>query len=45
MVEQFTPVKLVKDGKNRVAKSAVEETELRFNGWAPAPAETPKPKN
>jgi hypothetical protein len=33
----FTPVKLVKGGHNRTARSAEEETNLRYNGWRSAP--------
>jgi hypothetical protein len=50
----FTPVTLAKDGQTRLAQSAVEETNLRFEGWRSAPkdasaeqpeqTETPAPR-
>lgn len=43
MVEKFNPVTLVRNGQTRVANTAAEETNLRFEGWRSAPAEKPKP--
>lgn len=34
----FKPVTLYKDGDERTAESAVQETELRFNGWRSSPS-------
>jgi hypothetical protein len=41
IMSEFKPVTLVKDGKVRVARSAAEETQLRF-GSGYRPAEKPK---
>lgn len=40
----FQPVKLVRDGAERTATTAVEETKLRFDGWRSAPKEQPAPQ-
>lgn len=40
---KFEPVKLEKGGAHRTARTATQETELRFNGWRNAPAEKAQP--
>lgn len=44
MSAKFKPVKLTKGSRTREARTADEETSLRFNGWKTAAAEpSPKP--
>lgn len=41
---KFQPVKLTRDGAERTAQTAAEETKLRFDGWRSAPKEQSAPE-
>lgn len=45
MATEYKPVKLTRNGKNRVARSAAEETKLRFDGWHSLEQIAPEDRN